>query len=128
MHTYTCTQTHTYTRILYIHTYTHVHTHNTHTTHTQLQKQVHSTAMLVWGRAADGQLGLGGIEDTLISAPQWNKHIGNQAVRAVACGQSHTMVLLEDGGVLSCGSNNVGQLGQDRATTRPGTYMNMDIS
>ena len=78
--------------------------------------------MLAWGQAGDGQLGIGGTEDRLISVPQWNKHIGNQAVKGVACGRSHTVILLDDGGVLSCGSNDVGQLGQEEATTRPGTY------
>ncbi len=38
----------------------------------------------------------------------------------MGCGLKHTVVLLEDGKVLSCGSNEKGQLGQDERATRPG--------
>ena len=41
-------------------------------------------------------------------------------VREIACGHAHTVLLTEDGEVLSCGSNERGQCGQDVSSTRPG--------
>ncbi len=33
--------------------------------------------MLAWGRAAEGQLGLGGIEEVLVSTPTLNKRLNS---------------------------------------------------
>ena len=38
----------------------------------------------------------------------------------MGCGLKHTVVLLEDGKLVSCGNNEKGQLGQDQSVTRPG--------
>ena len=81
--------------------------------------------MFAWGKASDGQLGLGGIEEPLLPLPKWNKHVGNRRIKEIACGKNHTVILLEDGGVFSCGSNDVGQLGQDTSTTRPGRILEL---
>ena len=51
---------------------------------------------------------------------RWNKHIGHQDVRHVGCGLKHTVIVLKNGRVFSCGSNEKGQLGQDQTSTRPG--------
>ena len=41
-------------------------------------------------------------------------------VRQMSCGHAHTLLLTERGGVLSCGSNEKGQCGQEISSTRPG--------
>ena len=76
--------------------------------------------MYSWGRASDGQLGLGGIQDTIVTAPRWNKHVAEKSIRHLACGLKHTLLLTDGGVVHSCGSNEKGQLGQDETSTRPG--------
>ena len=37
-----------------------------------------------------------------------------------ACGQAHSVFLLNDGSLLSSGSNEFGQLGHEKGNTRPG--------
>ena len=76
--------------------------------------------MLSWGRALSGQLGLGGIEEEFVSAPMRSKHLGSHRVLQVATGLQHTLILLDNGCVLSCGKNESGQLGQDKSCLRPG--------
>ena len=39
----------------------------------------------------------------------------------IACGESHTLILMENGAMKSCGSNAHGQLGHEEGNTRPGT-------
>uniref|UniRef100_A0AAY4APN6 HECT domain-containing protein n=1 Tax=Denticeps clupeoides TaxID=299321 RepID=A0AAY4APN6_9TELE len=56
--------------------------------------------MLCWGEAASGQLGVG-------------------AAEKAACGGEHSLFLLNDGSVYTCGSNSCGQLGHDRAGILP---------
>lgn len=80
--------------------------------------------MYSWGRASDGQLGLGGIQETIVSSPRWNKHVAEKSIRHVACGLKHTLLLTDSGVVHSCGSNEKGQLGQDETSTRPGKLEN----
>ena len=80
--------------------------------------------MYCWGRVSDGQLGLGGIQETIIRSPSWNKHVADKTIRHVACGLKHTLLLTESGVVHSCGSNEKGQLGQDETSTRPGELEN----
>lgn len=78
-----------------------------------------SKGMYSWGKATDGQLGLGGIQENIITSPRWNKHVSEKSIRHVACGSKHTLLLTEAGKVHSCGSNEKGQLGQDETSTRP---------
>ena len=84
--------------------------------------------MYSWGRATDGQLGLGGIQETIISSPRWNKHVAEKSIRHVACGLKHTLLLTDSGVVHSCGSNEKGQLGQDETSTRPGKLENTALN
>ena len=83
--------------------------------------------MLSWGRALSGQLGLGGIEDEFVSVPTRNKRLGNHKVLQVASELRHTLILLENGCVLSCGKNDSGQLGQDKCCLRPGVCVRESV-
>ena len=43
-------------------------------------------------------------------------------IQELGCGLKHTLLLVDEGKVLSCGSNEKGQLGQDQSVTRPGVF------
>ncbi|KAK3103835.1 hypothetical protein FSP39_022301 [Pinctada imbricata] len=62
-----------------------------------------------WGANSHGQLGLGHREDQLL--PREVIVDSNQAVGAVSGGGGHTMCILEDSFLLTCGSNDKGQIG-----------------
>jgi len=53
---------------------------------------------------------------------RWNKHLKDVDVVSVGCGLKHTLLLLGDGRVMSCGSNEKGQLGQEESHSRPGEW------
>lgn len=75
--------------------------------------------MLCWGNAQDGQLGAG-VERNLVFEPR-NCHVfRGRGLKEVACGGRHSMFLLHDGSVYTCGSNSCGQLGHDKGGTSPG--------
>ncbi|XP_064348602.1 secretion-regulating guanine nucleotide exchange factor isoform X5 [Camelus dromedarius] len=65
--------------------------------------------LFVCGLNKDGQLGLGHTEDVLYFTPC--KSLLGCPVQQVACGWDFTIILTENGQVLSCGSNSFGQLG-----------------
>lgn len=79
--------------------------------------------MLCWGNTRHGQLGLGGIDDEIVSEPRANKNFPGESRRQrvveIACGYNHTLFLLDDGTVYSCGNNDYEQLGHDGSHTRP---------
>jgi E3 ubiquitin-protein ligase HERC4 len=76
--------------------------------------------MLCWGSTKHGQLGLGGIEEEIIISPTENKFFGkNMRLKQVACGMNHTLFLLDDGTVYSCGNNDCEQLGHEGPRTKP---------
>lgn len=72
-----------------------------------------------WGHGPSGELGLGGIsgetDEDVVPVPRQLRRFGSRVVKDVACGKQHTLVLLANGYVYSCGSNEFGQLGQDRS-------------
>ncbi|TNN89469.1 putative E3 ubiquitin-protein ligase HERC3 [Liparis tanakae] len=73
--------------------------------------------MLCWGNAKDGQLGIG-IERNPMFEPS-NSHVfSGRGLKEAACGGQHSMFLLHDGSVYTCGSNSCGQLGH----SKPGTF------
>lgn len=78
--------------------------------------------MLCFGSTSYGQLGLGGIEEDAITTPTDNKYFdkGRCRVKQIAAGVNHTLILLDDGTVYSCGNNDFGQLGHDGPTKKPG--------
>ena len=83
--------------------------------------------MFSWGRHTAGQLGQGGIEENSVMAPRWMRHLGCRAadVSEIACGWEHTVVVMKDGGVHACGSNDFGQLGLESGRSRLGKLANL---
>lgn len=75
--------------------------------------------MLCWGNTRHGQLGLGGIDEEIVTEPRDNKRFAGKHVIQIACGYNHTLYLLDDGTVFSSGNNDFEQLGHDGAHTRP---------
>uniref|UniRef100_A0A8C9KF11 Secretion regulating guanine nucleotide exchange factor n=1 Tax=Panthera tigris altaica TaxID=74533 RepID=A0A8C9KF11_PANTA len=65
--------------------------------------------LFVCGLNKDGQLGLGHTEDVLYFTAC--RSLLGCPVQQVACGWDFTIILTENGQVLSCGSNSFGQLG-----------------
>ncbi|XP_063107842.1 secretion-regulating guanine nucleotide exchange factor isoform X3 [Cavia porcellus] len=65
--------------------------------------------LFVCGLNKDGQLGLGHTEDVVYFT--FCKSLGGCPIQQVACGWDFTIMLTENGQVLSCGSNSFGQLG-----------------
>uniref|UniRef100_A0A8C4GXH6 HECT and RLD domain containing E3 ubiquitin protein ligase 3 n=1 Tax=Dicentrarchus labrax TaxID=13489 RepID=A0A8C4GXH6_DICLA len=81
--------------------------------------------MLCWGNAKDGQLGIG-VERNPMFEPR-NCHVfSGRGLKEVACGGQHSMFLLHDGSVYTCGSNSCGQLGHDKPGTPPGKHSTLD--
>ncbi|XP_058241627.1 probable E3 ubiquitin-protein ligase HERC4 isoform X5 [Hemibagrus wyckioides] len=82
--------------------------------------------MLCWGNASYGQLGLGGIDEEIIVEPRKCDFFNGKVVRDVGCGRRYTVFLLEDGTVYTCGCNDLGQLGHDKARKKPEQVMALD--
>ncbi|KAF3852524.1 hypothetical protein F7725_005879 [Dissostichus mawsoni] len=74
--------------------------------------------MLCWGNAKEGQLGIG-LERNLLFEPRYCQVFNGRGLKDVACGGQHSIFLLQDGSVYTCGSNSCGQLGQDKPGTSP---------
>lgn len=55
-----------------------------------------------------------------MSEPRICHVFSGRGLKDVACGGQHTMFLLQDGSVYTCGSNSCGQLGHDKPGTSPG--------
>jgi alpha-tubulin suppressor-like RCC1 family protein len=84
--------------------------------------------MLCWGNNKHGQLGLGGVEDEIFSKPQENKFFDKTlTIKQISCGYNHTLILLNDGTLLSCGNNDMNQLGHVGSHTKPETIKSLDI-
>ena len=75
--------------------------------------------MLCWGNAKDGQLGIG-VERNPMFEPRSCLVFTGRGLKEIACGGQHSVFLLHDGSVYTCGSNSCGQLGQDKPGTAPG--------
>uniref|UniRef100_A0A3B3TIB6 HECT and RLD domain containing E3 ubiquitin protein ligase 3 n=1 Tax=Poecilia latipinna TaxID=48699 RepID=A0A3B3TIB6_9TELE len=74
--------------------------------------------MLCWGNARDGQLGIGAERNPAFE-PRSCHVFSGRGLKEVACGGQHTLFLLHDGSVYTCGSNCCGQLGHNRDGTSP---------
>ncbi|EDO34592.1 predicted protein [Nematostella vectensis] len=76
--------------------------------------------MFCWGKCSEGQLGVGETEQEFISTPRLLENLEfSSNVREVSCGWNHTAFLCKDGTVYTCGSNEFGQLGQEKSHTNP---------
>ncbi|XP_038599484.1 probable E3 ubiquitin-protein ligase HERC4 isoform X2 [Tachyglossus aculeatus] len=82
--------------------------------------------MLCWGNASFGQLGLGGIDEEIVLEPRKSDFFQNKKVRDVGCGLRHTVFVLDDGTVYTCGCNDLGQLGHEKARKRPEQVVALD--
>jgi len=80
-----------------------------------------------WGNMTHGQLGLGGIDEEQICEARELSALTDKRVTDVSCGVYHTIFLLKSGVVYSCGNNDRGQLGHDKAHRRPGVLNNVAI-
>ncbi|XP_063773192.1 probable E3 ubiquitin-protein ligase HERC3 isoform X2 [Pseudophryne corroboree] len=76
--------------------------------------------MLCWGHSAFGQLGFNHGSINIIPKPSISPFSLAKCIKQVACGENHSLFLLEDGGVYSCGCNSAGQLGHEHEDGAPG--------
>ncbi|XP_011688741.1 PREDICTED: probable E3 ubiquitin-protein ligase HERC4 isoform X3 [Wasmannia auropunctata] len=74
--------------------------------------------MFCWGSTIHGELGLGGIEDENIFIPREVDFAEAHNVIDIACGENYTVIVTKDGQVYSCGNNDYGQLGHEKARKR----------
>ncbi|XP_006514049.1 probable E3 ubiquitin-protein ligase HERC4 isoform X2 [Mus musculus] len=82
--------------------------------------------MLCWGNASYGQLGLGGIDEEIVLEPRRSDFFVNKKVRDVGCGLRHTVFVLDDGTVYTCGCNDLGQLGHEKSRKKPEQVVALD--
>ncbi|XP_036778027.2 probable E3 ubiquitin-protein ligase HERC3 isoform X10 [Manis pentadactyla] len=75
--------------------------------------------MLCWGSWSLGQPGISTNLQGIVAEPQVCGFVSDSSVKEVACGGNHSMFLLEDGEVYTCGLNTKGQLGHEREGNRP---------
>uniref|UniRef100_A0A8B9BS88 HECT and RLD domain containing E3 ubiquitin protein ligase 3 n=1 Tax=Anser brachyrhynchus TaxID=132585 RepID=A0A8B9BS88_9AVES len=75
--------------------------------------------MLCWGYSSFGQPGIGSNLQVIIPEPQVYGFIHDRNVKEVACGGNHSVFLLEDGEVYTCGLNTKGQLGHESEGSKP---------
>uniref|UniRef100_A0AAY4DYJ1 HECT domain-containing protein n=1 Tax=Denticeps clupeoides TaxID=299321 RepID=A0AAY4DYJ1_9TELE len=82
--------------------------------------------MLCWGNASYGQLGLGGLDEEIVLEPKSCDFFTGKRLCDVGCGRRHTAFLLGDGTVYTCGCNDLGQLGHDKARKKPEQVVALD--
>ncbi|XP_033622450.1 probable E3 ubiquitin-protein ligase HERC4 isoform X7 [Fukomys damarensis] len=82
--------------------------------------------MLCWGNASFGQLGLGGIDEEIVLEPRKSDFFINKKVRDVGCGLRHTVFVLDDGTVYTCGCNDLDQLGHEKSRKKPEQVVALD--
>uniref|UniRef100_A0AAR2KL31 HECT domain-containing protein n=1 Tax=Pygocentrus nattereri TaxID=42514 RepID=A0AAR2KL31_PYGNA len=82
--------------------------------------------MLCWGNASYGQLGLGGIDEEIVVEPRKCEFFNGKVLHDVGCGRRHTVFLLGDGTVYTCGCNDLGQLGHEKARKKPEQVVALD--
>ncbi|XP_058241590.1 probable E3 ubiquitin-protein ligase HERC3 isoform X3 [Hemibagrus wyckioides] len=74
--------------------------------------------MLCWGSAACGQLGLT-VSEAAVFEPRGCCIFDGRGLKEVACGGQHSLFLMHDGSVYTCGSNSHGQLGHEKPGVKP---------
>ena len=73
-----------------------------------------------WGSNSHGQLGLGTRELDSYALPTEMQCFRGRAIKQIGCGQFHTVFVMQDGTVFTCGSNDNGELGHDKESAKPG--------
>uniref|UniRef100_A0A3P8WZL0 HECT and RLD domain containing E3 ubiquitin protein ligase 3 n=1 Tax=Cynoglossus semilaevis TaxID=244447 RepID=A0A3P8WZL0_CYNSE len=81
--------------------------------------------MLCWGNAKDGQLGIGP-DNNPVFEPRSCHVFSGRGLKEIACGGQHSLFLLHDGSVYTCGSNSCGQLGHNKPGIHPGLVGALD--
>uniref|UniRef100_A0A4W5P541 HECT and RLD domain containing E3 ubiquitin protein ligase 3 n=1 Tax=Hucho hucho TaxID=62062 RepID=A0A4W5P541_9TELE len=81
--------------------------------------------MLCWGSTVEGQLGIGGAREP-VCEPRSCQAFNGRGLKEVACGGRHSLFLLRDGRVYTCGSNRCGQLGHDKPGDSPELVVALD--
>ena len=75
--------------------------------------------VFVWGKSANGRLGLGAGVPDVVDAPQRLRALARHRIADVVCGWSHTMCLTDEGAVYTWGKGQDGQLGHGVAQDEP---------
>ncbi|XP_070528774.1 probable E3 ubiquitin-protein ligase HERC4 isoform X3 [Cardiocondyla obscurior] len=83
-----------------------------------VKRSKNSNIMFCWGSTIHGELGLGGIEDENIFIPREVDFAEANNVDQISCGENYTVVITKDGQIYSCGNNDYGQLGHEKARKR----------
>ncbi|XP_053559395.1 probable E3 ubiquitin-protein ligase HERC3 [Bombina bombina] len=82
--------------------------------------------MLCWGHSAFGQLGITTRGPDIVSEPCRCNFLLDKCIKEVACGEKHSVFLLKDGNVYSCGCNQYGQLGHEDKGGNAGQVTGLD--
>ncbi|XP_059174881.1 probable E3 ubiquitin-protein ligase HERC4, partial [Physella acuta] len=75
-------------------------------------------ALLAWGKASSGALGISASELTCVTAPQQIQSLEGKEIVNVSSGENHTLICTKDGCVYSCGSNEFKQCGREKYLTK----------
>ncbi|KAI5616862.1 putative E3 ubiquitin-protein ligase HERC3, partial [Silurus asotus] len=74
--------------------------------------------MLCWGSSALGQLGLA-VSEAAVLEPRSCCVFDGRGLKEAACGGQHSLFLMHDGSLYTCGSNSHGQLGHEKPGVKP---------
>ncbi|XP_047009907.1 probable E3 ubiquitin-protein ligase HERC3 isoform X1 [Ictalurus punctatus] len=74
--------------------------------------------MLCWGSSNWGQLGLA-VSEAAVFEPRSCCVFDGRGLKEAACGGQHSLFLMHDGSVYTCGSNSRGQLGHEKPGVKP---------
>ncbi|XP_060594475.1 probable E3 ubiquitin-protein ligase HERC4 isoform X2 [Ruditapes philippinarum] len=75
--------------------------------------------LFCWGSNQSGQLGIGNLEQQKVTEPMIVKDPPKGDIAQIVCGESHTLFVIKDGSLYSCGNNDYGQLGHSKRTSIP---------
>lgn len=77
-------------------------------------------ALLAWGKASSGALGISASELTCVTVPQQIHSLEGKEIVNISSGENHTLICTKDGCVYSCGSNEFKQCGREKYLTKFG--------
>ncbi|KPL98446.1 RCC1 and BTB domain-containing protein [Sarcoptes scabiei] len=88
--------------------------------------------LYAWGGNSFGQLGLGNclhqITPQLVKMPKFKDSAIKVVVKSIACGEHHSLILMSNGEIYSCGRNNHCQLGSISTPTSEGSCVPIKIT